>query len=123
MAWEFIARELADMLGVLAHPQRIRIIESLRDGEQDVSTLQGFLGVSQSQVSQHLALLRARRLVIQRKSGRHRFYRLADPRIAEWMLDGVKLLESELNAVDQLRTAVQQIGNTQAAEAARAANS
>lgn len=108
MAWERIAEELADMLGVLAHPQRIRIIELLKDDELDVSSLQRQLDVSQSQVSQHLALLRSRRLVTQRKSGRRRFYRLTDPQIVQWLFNGVQLLVPELEAVEQLRTAVHQ---------------
>ena len=32
-----VANELADLLGVLAHPNRIRIIEELRDGERNVN--------------------------------------------------------------------------------------
>lgn len=108
MPWERIAEELADMLGVLAHPQRIRIIELLKDDELDVSSLQRQLDVSQSQVSQHLALLRSRRLVTQRKSGRRRFYRLTDPQIVQWLFNGVQLLGPELEAVEQLRTAVHQ---------------
>lgn len=108
MPWERIAEELADMLGVLAHPQRIRIIDLLKDDELDVSSLQRQLDVSQSQVSQHLALLRSRRLVTQRKSGRRRFYRLTDPQIVQWLFNGVQLLGPELEAVEQLRTAVHQ---------------
>ena len=40
-----VANELAEMLGVLAHPNRILIIEELRDGEHDVNSLQAVLGI------------------------------------------------------------------------------
>lgn len=38
-----VAKELAGVLGVLAHPQRIRIIEELRNGERDVTSIQAAL--------------------------------------------------------------------------------
>lgn len=37
---------MAKLLGVLAHPNRIRIMEELRDGDHDVSSLQAALGIS-----------------------------------------------------------------------------
>jgi DNA-binding transcriptional ArsR family regulator len=43
-----VAKGLADFLSVLSHPNRIRIIEELRDGERDVKSLQDALGVSHS---------------------------------------------------------------------------
>ncbi|MCP6768773.1 metalloregulator ArsR/SmtB family transcription factor, partial [Klebsiella pneumoniae] len=60
---DLVTKELAELLGVLAHPHRIRIIEELRDGEHDVNSLQQVLGISHSGVSQHLMVLRASRLV------------------------------------------------------------
>ena len=38
------SREMASLLGVLAHPHRIRIVEELRAGELDVNSLQSILG-------------------------------------------------------------------------------
>ena len=34
-----VAKELADFLGAIAHPARVRLIEELRDEERDVSSL------------------------------------------------------------------------------------
>src|SRR5690349_16992863 len=74
-----VTRELAELLAALGHPHRIRIIEELRDGECDVKTLQDSLGISHSGVSQHLMVLRAHRVVCERRQGRHVFYRLRQP--------------------------------------------
>ena len=65
-----VTKELAQLLGVLSHPHRIRIVEELRAGECDVKSLQELLGISHAGVSQHLALLRAHRLVEERREGR-----------------------------------------------------
>lgn len=61
----------------VADPTRRAIIESLgRRGEQTVGTLAETVGQSVPMVSRHLAVLRAARLVAERREGRHRFYRL-----------------------------------------------
>ena len=64
----------------LAHPTRIAIIELLRDeGQVPVSRIYERLGLEQANVSQHLAVLRSRQLVIGRKEGNQVFYGLRDP--------------------------------------------
>jgi DNA-binding transcriptional ArsR family regulator len=98
-----VSRELAELLGVLAHPHRLRIVEELRGRELDVGSLKGLLEVSHSGVSQHLALLRAHRLVAERREGRHVFYRLCQPELASWLLDGLTFLESDVASSQQLR--------------------
>lgn len=80
-----VAKELAELLGVLAHPNRIRITEELRDGERDVNSLQAALGSSHPGVSQHLMLLRLHCLVSERRQGRQVFYRLRQPELAAWL--------------------------------------
>jgi DNA-binding transcriptional ArsR family regulator len=101
-----VSKELADFLSVLSHPHRIRIIEELRDGEQDVNSLQSALGISQSGASQHLMVLRANRLVSERREGRHVFYHLRQPTIAGWLLEATQFLRIDTAAADALRKAV-----------------
>ena len=101
-----VTKELADFLGVLAHPHRIRIIEELRGGERDVNSLQEALGISHSGVSQHLMLLRANRLVSERRQGRRVFYQLRQPEIARWLLEATRFLEQGTAAAEQLRAAI-----------------
>ncbi|HJT77558.1 MAG TPA: metalloregulator ArsR/SmtB family transcription factor [Gemmataceae bacterium] len=100
-----VTRELAAFFGVLSHPHRIRIIEELRDGECDVKSLQGTLGISHSGVSQHLMVLRAHRIVAERRQGRHVFYRLRQPGMASWLIDPTEFLEQESEA-QELREAI-----------------
>jgi DNA-binding transcriptional ArsR family regulator len=101
-----VTKELADFLGVLSHPHRIRIIEELRDAELDVNTLQEALGISHSGVSQHLMVLRSHRLVSERREGRRVFYHLLQPEIASWLMEGTRFLEKDTAAAVELRKAI-----------------
>jgi DNA-binding transcriptional ArsR family regulator len=104
-----VSKELADMLGVLSHPHRIRIIEELRDGERDVNALQLALGINHSGVSQHLSVLRAHRLVAERRQGRHVFYHLPQPKLARWLLDGIDFLAGSADVTDHVRHAIEHV--------------
>lgn len=95
-ARKIVAGELAALLKVLANADRIRIIEELRANEKDVSALQSILGTSSSRVSQHLSLLKAHKLVKERREGKHKFYSLAKSEIADWLMGGLDYLENEL---------------------------
>ena len=110
-----VTRELAAFLGVLAHPHRIRIIEELRDGECDVKSLQDTLGISHSGVSQHLMVLRAHRIVCERRQGRHVYYRLRQPGMAAWLLEATEFLEQESEALE-LREAIRKVRRAWAAQ-------
>lgn len=101
-----VTRELATLFGILSHPHRIRIVEELRDGEQDVNSLQQALGISHSGVSQHLMLMRSNRLVSERREGRHVFYHLRQPEIAGWLLEATRFLEEGTASADELRKAI-----------------
>jgi DNA-binding transcriptional ArsR family regulator len=96
MPWRaLLTKEMADFLGVLAHPHRVRIIQELRSGELDVNGLQTILEISHSRVSQHLSILRSHRVVIERREGRHVFYRLLQPKLSQWLLEGLEFLQHE----------------------------
>lgn len=102
-----VARELAKFFGVFSHPDRLRIVEELRDGERDVNSLQETLGVSHSRTSQNLAILRSHRVVVERRDGRHVFYKLSHPAVADWLLDGLRFIEADLAEVVQRRLAIE----------------
>lgn len=76
---ESLRRFKADIFHALAHPTRIAIIELLGDGELSAGDLIVKLGMEQANVSQHLTVLRAKRLVINRKAGNQVFYSVRDP--------------------------------------------
>ena len=59
----------ADIFQALAHPTRIAILEFLGDGELSAGALIEKLGMEQANVSQHLAVLRSKQLVVNRKVG------------------------------------------------------
>lgn len=71
------------MYRMLANPKRLEILNLLREQEMMVSDIVEELGVSKSNVSQHLALLRRKGLVTARRSGQNLFYSIVDPRIVE----------------------------------------
>ncbi len=73
----------ADICKTLANPWRLRLIHALRRGERSVAELVRELGAPKANVSQHLALMRAKGVVESRREGAYVYYRLADPRIVE----------------------------------------
>lgn len=104
-----IARELGQMLGVLSHPHRLRLVLELRDEERDVNSLQGLLGIPHAGVSQHLALLRAHRVVAERRAGRHVYYHLCQPELANWLVAGFRFLEGEVREREEVASAVRRL--------------
>jgi DNA-binding transcriptional ArsR family regulator len=64
------------VFAALSSPVRRSLLEALRAGPQPVGRLAGDLPVSRPAVSQHLAVLRAARLVSEERAGRERRYRL-----------------------------------------------
>lgn len=78
-----LRRFKADLFQALAHPTRVAILEHLSGGELSAGELIGRLGVEQANASQHLAVLRSRFLVANRKAGNQVFYSVRDPLILE----------------------------------------
>jgi ArsR family transcriptional regulator len=77
---ESLRRYNAGIFQALAHPSRIAIVELLRDEhEVPVSRIYERLGLEQANTSQHLAVLRAKQIVVGRKNGNQVFYSLRDP--------------------------------------------
>jgi DNA-binding transcriptional ArsR family regulator len=66
----------------LAEPSRLAIVEALRDGARSVGEIVEITGLSQPNVSNHLACLLDCGLVTRNPRGRFVFYQLADRRVA-----------------------------------------
>jgi ArsR family transcriptional regulator len=94
----------ASMFQALAHPTRIAILEVLREGEISAGAIQERLGIEQANLSQHLAILRSRRIVIARREGNQVFYSLGSKVLAK-VLD---LMRQHFQA--NLAEAVQMLG-------------
>lgn len=71
----------ASICKTFASPWRLRLVEALGEGERTVSQLAHILGISKSNVSQHLATMREKGVVEFRREGGYTFYRLSNPKI------------------------------------------
>ena len=89
----------AEFFKALAHPLRIRILDELRRGEVGVNVLGSRLDVEQSSLSQQLAILRSRNLVITRKEGLNVFYSISDPEIFKLLDTAKKIFNRQLVGV------------------------
>ena len=73
------AGDAAKLLRALGNERRLMILCQLSEGERSVGELLPAVGLSQSALSQHLAVLREEGLVATRREGTSIFYRIADP--------------------------------------------
>lgn len=67
----------------LADPKRLLILNALRDGERSVSEICDAVDLPQANVSQHLAVLREKGLVVARKDGQWVHYSMSSPKIMQ----------------------------------------
>ncbi|MEQ2456326.1 ArsR/SmtB family transcription factor [Flavonifractor hominis] len=75
--------EKAELLKVLAHPVRLRIVRGLLVcGCRNVGCMEANTGQSQSCISQHLMRLKAAGVVKAARSGNEVYYEIADPQVA-----------------------------------------
>jgi DNA-binding transcriptional ArsR family regulator len=77
-------RALEDVAGyfrALSVPLRLKILNSLRAGERNVTELTEELGCSQANVSKHLSVLAQGGLVEKMSRGTSTYYRIADPKV------------------------------------------
>jgi ArsR family transcriptional regulator len=97
----------AEFFKALAHPLRIRIIDALRGGEVGVNELSTRLGVEQTTLSQQLAMLRTRNLVVGRKNGSNVFYSVRDPGIFRLLDVAREIFNNQLIDVRDLLSQVE----------------
>ena len=86
---EAIQEFKAAVFHALSHPTRIAIVEQLRNGELTAGMILQRLGLPQANASQHLAILRAIQIVVNRKKGYQVFYSLRNPHVVE-VLDAMR---------------------------------
>ena len=70
---------MAGRLKLMSHPERLLMLCRMDEGEASVTELVELAGLSQSSVSQHLAMLREEGVVSIRGEAQTRFYSLKDP--------------------------------------------
>lgn len=108
-----LRRFKAEVFQALAHPTRIAIVELLRDGPLPAGKLIEQLGIEQANASQHLAVLRSKQIVLNRKEGNQVFYSLRHPILTE-VLD---LMRRYFQA--HIRGTLAEMGEIKKAEVAR----
>lgn len=73
----------ARSLKAIAHPLRLKILCVIGAGESCVQEIVEAVGTSQSNISQHLAILRNKDVLMTRKEANRVFYRVCDSRILQ----------------------------------------
>lgn len=72
------ADEASELLKAMANPQRLRVLCLLVEGEKSVGEINAAIDLSQSALSQHLAVLREQSLVVTRRESQAIYYSVAD---------------------------------------------
>jgi len=71
----------AEVCKSMANPTRLRIMNLLREGEKSVEELREKLKLPKANLSQHLSILRQRRIVSTRRAGLNIYYKVANPKM------------------------------------------
>src|SRR5882762_958782 len=76
-------REASAAMQAMAHPLRLKILCLLGNQELSVLEIVDAVGTSQSNISQHLGVLRDHGILAARKDANRVFYRIGDPRVLQ----------------------------------------
>ncbi|MEJ2360727.1 MAG: metalloregulator ArsR/SmtB family transcription factor [Gammaproteobacteria bacterium] len=76
----------AEVLKAIAHPTRLKILCTLNLQELQVGTLVDKTGTTQSNISQHLSLMKECKILITRREANRIYYRIRDPKLVELIL-------------------------------------
>src|SRR3989344_8370518 len=71
----------AEMCKVFSNPTRLEILNLLRDKEMSVTELIGKTKLSQANISQHLAIMKYKGIVLSNRKGKNIYYKVAVPKI------------------------------------------
>ncbi len=73
----------ADICKTISNPNRQAILDMMRSGEITVTELVNKTGISQANLSQHLAILRSKGVVNTRRDGNNIYYSISNPKIIQ----------------------------------------
>jgi DNA-binding transcriptional ArsR family regulator len=88
--------ELTELFQMIGQPARLQILLAIGSGEPCVCHLEAVLGWRQAYLSQHLMALRKAGLVIDRRVGRNKHYRLNNPAVLDLIRKGADLEKLDL---------------------------
>lgn len=73
----------ADVCKIFSNAKRLEIINILKDGETAANELIERTGLSKANLSQHMAILKAKGVILTRREGVNMYYRIANPKIIQ----------------------------------------
>ncbi len=92
---------LSARLKVLAHAERLRILDVLRREPECVCHLEVLLDKPQPYVSQQLRLLRDAGVICDEKQGQNVFYRVCDAQVLAWLDAVLGTLDTQAGAYNR----------------------
>ena len=99
-----------DVFNAVGETGRRQLLEAIGSGEATVGELVDRTGMTQPQVSKHLAVLRTVGLVLVRADGRHRWYRVNGPELRpvyDWVRSFERTWNARLDRLDDLLAELQ----------------
>ncbi|MBS3165208.1 winged helix-turn-helix transcriptional regulator [Candidatus Woesearchaeota archaeon] len=84
----------AELCKVFSNPTRLEILNLLREDSMSVTELIGKTGLSQANISQHLAIMKSKGTVSSERRGKNVYYRLTNPKIIR-AFDIIRMVLSE----------------------------
>ena len=97
-----LGRFKAEFFKALAHPLRIAVLDLLREGERGVNELSSLLRVEQSALSQQLAVLRNKNIVVARKEGLNVYYSVRDKTVFRLLDVAKQIFSNQLISVQDM---------------------
>ncbi|NOZ50181.1 MAG: winged helix-turn-helix transcriptional regulator [Chloroflexi bacterium] len=78
-------KHLSQRLKLMAHPERLRMLDVLRRNPECVCHLEALLGRPQPYISQQVRMLHRAGVLKSEKLGQNTFYRVSDPEMLAWL--------------------------------------
>jgi len=91
-----VSTKKSNLFKALGHPSRVRILEFLATGERCVCEIINELGLEQSNVSQHLAVLRRENIIESEKQGLQVMYRIKHKEVLNILEQAQVIISHEL---------------------------
>jgi DNA-binding transcriptional ArsR family regulator len=96
VAEDIVIKLTSDIFKTLSHPVRLNILRILKDGERCVCEIIEELDIEQSNLSQHLGLMKKQGLLDTRKDGQKVIYRIVYPSVLEVIAAAEKTLSEQI---------------------------
>ena len=73
----------ADVCKIFSSPKRLEILNALKDKERSAGELIEKIGLSKSNLSQHMSILKSKGVIQTRREGLNIYYRISNPKIIQ----------------------------------------